>query len=423
MSTEEEESRDLLLSNKIIAELYLRELQLNAVLEITQSINQNAKTEDLLSIYEHFLRDELKIGKLLLFTRHTSTHGNIHTWRTTLFYGANPELKKLDVVNVFSKVKYPKEVDPNDKLLNEFSTILPVYHKEHALAYVLIGDYQNKDLNYNDDVLPFIQLITNIIIVANENKRFAKEQLRQAGVRKEMELAAKMQTMLFPKAFPENPSFEIFSTYLPHHEVGGDYYDYYMLNDKELLFCIADVSGKGVSAALLMSNFQANLHALVKNFSNLHNLINDLNSTVMEIANGEKHISFFIGIINTETHVLTYVNAGHPPPIVCNNKECELLNSGTTGLGMFETLPFLSIGYTKLSDKSTILCYTDGAMEAENKREEQFGIDGIHKYMQEHSTSRTLQNMHDHLIESLKTFSNQKPFNDDVSLLSCRYKI
>jgi len=423
MASEEEVTRDLLLSNKIIAELYLRELQLNAVLEITQSINQNVKTEELLSIYEHFLKDELKIGKLLLFTRHTSDHGNIHTWRCSLFYGANPELKEIDVINVFSEIKYPRDISPKDKLLNEFSTILPVFHKQHALAYVLIGDYQNKDLNYNDDVLPFIQLITNIIIVAHENKRFAKEQLRQAGVRKEMELAAKMQTMLFPKAFPEHQSFEIFASYLPHHEVGGDYYDYFMLNDKELLFCVADISGKGVSAALLMSNFQANLHALIKHFSTLHKLVSDLNSTVMEIANGEKHISLFIGIINTETHVLTYVNAGHPPPIVCNNNECEQLITGTTGLGMFEPLPFLSIGYLQLKNQSTILCYTDGAVEAENRKEEQFGMEGINNYMIAHSGTKSLQTLHSNLINILKNHSDFRPFTDDVSLLSCRYKI
>ena len=415
-------SKDFLISNKIIAELQLKELQLNALLEITQSINKNAKIEDLLQIYEHFLQYQLKVGKLALFTRESNSKNEDQNWNCVLFYGANPELKNMDVSILLKDIKYPQPIPQSDTLLNEFSTILPVLHKEQALAYALIGDYQNTDLDYHDDVLPFIQLITNIILVAHENKRFAREQIKQAGVKKEMELAAKMQSMLFPVKFPINSPIEIFGTYLPHQEVGGDYYDYFMLNENEIIICIADVSGKGVSAALLMSNFQANLHALVKHFTTLHVLITDLNSCVMDSAHGEKHITFFSGLINTHTNVLTYVNAGHPPPMLYSKGSVQMLKTGTTGLGMFEELPFMNIGYAKISEDSTMLCYTDGVLDTENESEEHFGIERVEQFLMENYKAKTITDLHKRLIDTLRDFNASTQLPDDISLLTCRYK-
>ena len=121
--------------------------------------------------------------------------------------------------------------------------------------------------------MSFIQTITNLIVVAIENNKMAVEQLKQAAMKKELELAAQMQSLLFPPSLPSNESYEIHATYLPHQEVGGDYYDYIPLSDHEFAICMADVSGKGIAAALLMANFQANLHALIHSrpFESLQN--------------------------------------------------------------------------------------------------------------------------------------------------------
>ena len=110
----------------------------------------------------------------------------------------------------------------------------------------------------------YVQTISNIIIVAIENIRLFQESLRQEAMRKELELASKMQNMLIPHSgsLPNNERVRINAFYHPHLEVGGDYYDYLELGPDEIGFCISDVSGKGMSAALLMSNFQANLRAL-----------------------------------------------------------------------------------------------------------------------------------------------------------------
>jgi len=405
---------------KIFADLELKELQLKVLLDITQSINRNVKIDELFSIYENFLKNELKVGKLALYTYDSLAEDQSIHWKCSLFYGANPSMKTMDVSELLKDIKSPQTIGASHKALNDFAYVLPVFHKEQPLAYLLIGNIHHAELDYNEDILPFVQLITNIILVANENKRFAKEQIKQAELKKEMSVAQRMQMMLFPVSFPEHPSLEIHGTYLPHHRIGGDYYDYFQINEDEHILCIADVSGKGVSAALLMSNFQANLHALVKHFTTLETLITDLNTCVMKSAHGEKHITLFMALTNTKTNVLTYINAGHPAPILANEKGIHLLKTGTTGLGMFDELPFLSLGYTRITPQCKLLCYTDGVIEIENNKDEQFGIEGLEKFMVDNSHVKSLPELHANLIETLKTFNNYRPFLDDISLLSCR---
>ena len=107
--------------------------------------------------------------------------------------------------------------------------------------------------------MPFIQTLASIIVVAIENKRFSAELIEQELNKKEMEMAAEMQKLLFPTNLPSGDKIDVAARYESKHLVGGDYYDFLSLNENEYFFCIADVSGKGTSAALLMSNFQGEI--------------------------------------------------------------------------------------------------------------------------------------------------------------------
>src|SRR5690606_29458738 len=118
---------------------------------------------------------------------------------------------------------------------------------------------KNEDGSVDEDGLRFIQALSNIIIVAIENKKLAAKQLAQEAFRKELEIASDVQQYLFPESLPNTDILKVEASYLPHDIVGGDYYDYIPINKDQFLICIADVSGKGIGAALMMSNFQASL--------------------------------------------------------------------------------------------------------------------------------------------------------------------
>ena len=186
-------------------------------------------------------------------------------------------------------------------------------------------------------------------------------------MRKEMELASRMQSMLIPSAtsMPKFPNIDIASYYSPHFEVGGDYYDVIPLSPTELGFCIADVSGKGISAALLMSNFQANLRALFTSEIPLPDFVTRLNSRIMATAQGEKFITLFIGRYNCNTRTLEYINAGHNPPIMynINNQEIKYLEKGCVGIGMLDEIPLINVGQQQIEPNTKIVCYTDGLVE------------------------------------------------------------
>lgn len=151
-----------------------------------------------------------------------------------------------------------------------------------------------------------------------------------------MEIASKVQSNLFPSKLPFNEHVELKASYLPHLMVGGDYYDYLPLVDNKFLFCVADVSGKGIPAALLMSSFQSGLRTLVRRTNDLEDIVRELNFLVKSNSHGERFITFFCAIIDLDMYTLTYINAGHNPPFYIQDKSIKELAKGSTVLGAFD---------------------------------------------------------------------------------------
>ncbi len=119
--------------------------------------------------------------------------------------------------------------------------------------------------------LSFVQTISNIMIVAMQNRKMARQRLAEEAMRNEIKIAREVQTMLFPKTLPNDKDIVVHASYIPHSSIGGDYYDYVKIDEDQFLFCVADVSGKGVPASLLMSNFQAGLRTILRQTSDLVN--------------------------------------------------------------------------------------------------------------------------------------------------------
>jgi sigma-B regulation protein RsbU (phosphoserine phosphatase) len=295
-------------------------------------------------------------------------------------------------------------------------------HQDVPLAYALIGGLDEEVFHSKREIVTYIHTITNVIVVAIENKRLAKESIRQAAMERELQLAAQMQSMLFPADFVTHSFLDIAATYIPHQSVGGDYYDFIKLNDHEALVCMADVSGKGLSAAMLMSNFQANLHAIIRHTEfTLQDLVYELNACVNRSAQGEKFITFFVARISGLTNTINYINAGHNPPVLLHNDSVEMLEIGTIGLGMFEELPFLKSGSTRFDKGSLLFCYTDGITDMENLRGESFGSDNLERLLREHFSVESMRELHDRMVNYFDEYREGALFPDDVTFLSVRF--
>lgn len=393
----------------------VKDIKLNSLLEITRAINNNFSTTQLLDIFKDVLENQLKIGKLVLFSN------NDHDWECILKYGVGDEYNSVNVETDLLPIKDIGTVNLSDKTTGKSSEIvIPVYHKSQPLAYVLIGDLEDKlEVSPAIKHLNFVQILTSIIVVAIENKKLAKESLQQAAMKKELELASEMQSMLFPTTLPSDSKLDTAAYYLPHQEVGGDYYDFIWLNENEFAFCVADVSGKGVAAALLMSNFQANLRVLFNHTTSLIDLMHDLNTKVLASAKGEKFITLFLAKYNLVTRTLTYVNAAHNPPVLVTRNSVSALKTGCTGLGMFDEIGKIKEGIVNITQETTIVCYTDGLVELENDKGEDFGIEAL-KTMVKENINLDMRSLNNLIMASLSVYKQSKPYIDDIALFSLR---
>lgn len=395
----------------------LKELELNALLEITQAINNNLPENSLYKIYNFTLRASLNIKKLALYVLDEK-------WECKVNFGTEYDFQSISLNKDFLSYNSISHIALEENSpFKEFDIIIPVLHKDKVLAFVFVGGFNNKDgINSADANTNFIQALSNIIIVAIENKKLARQQLRQEGYRKELEIARDVQQFLFPKELPNTPELQIHASYLPHHEVSGDYYDYIPIDENQFLLCIADVSGKGVPAAILMSNFQASLRTLVRQTTDLTKIINELNYQTVQSANGEHFITFFVAIYDRQEKVLHYVNSGHNPPILCNNKSgLQLLETGSTILGSFHPLPFLNVGVVKNLEQFFFFAYTDGLVETVNNNDEEFSLGRLKLFLYEHSVDE-LDDVHNNMLEELNLFKENRNFKDDITFLSCRFK-
>lgn len=395
----------------------IKELELNALLEITQAINNNVPEDSLYKIYNFTLRSNLNIKKLALFVLDEQ-------WNCKVNFGTSLNFHKIilpDFFKTVSEISQLKEFEQND--FHEFNMVIPVAHKKDTLALAFVGGLDKDDLQYeNEDGIKFIQALSNIIIVAIENKKLARRQLEQEALRKELEIASDVQQFLFPKELPNTNTLKVEASYLPHDIVGGDYYDYIPINKNQFLICVADVSGKGIPAALMMSNFQASLRTLLRQTPNLTDIVEALNFQVLENTKGEKFITFFAAIYDIRLKTMVYVNSGHNPPFLIDKKNgIRLLEDGSTVLGAMHPLPFLNEGFITGLDDFFLFCYTDGVTETVNEKGEEYGVERLLNYFKKSGTeAKELSTIHQDIIVSLDNFKGRNGYHDDITILSCR---
>ncbi|MFW5658230.1 MAG: GAF domain-containing SpoIIE family protein phosphatase [Bacteroidota bacterium] len=399
--------------------LKLSTFKLNSLLSITNAINENLTVENLLQRYERILRDDLNIGKILIYK-------NEDGWKCMLQSGI-PDDNHLPL-DVEHDLLHYNEItfvtSSQNEVLAGFDIVIPVHKNNVPLAYVLIGDIDEEGEGVSPTIkhLNFVQTLSNIIMVAIENIRLFNESLRQEAMRKELELASKMQNMLIPdkEKLPKNNLIHITAFYQPHLEVGGDYYDCIVLDKNEVGFCIADVSGKGISAALLMSNFQANLRALFSHEITMTALLEKLNTRVMEAAGGEKFITLFIAKYNYKSRELTYVNAGHNPPILygVKSEKLQYLKTGCVGMGMLDEIPNIKQGIISMKERSKLLCYTDGLVELIDGSGVEFGTHTIEENI---SNQLAIEDNIKYIIEKQNIIEGSTAIFDDISIIAAEF--
>lgn len=402
-------------STKISKQKRIQDLKLNALLEVTKAINNNYSTSQLLDLYQEILENRLGVGKLVLFH-----HEN--EWKCILKYGIDEHFNHMEFEEELLSISEIETITfSKGQLSKSFEIVIPVFHKQTPLAYVLLGDVNQEKLELSAAIkhLPYVQTLTNIIVVAIENKKLFKESIQKAQITKELELAQNMQQMLFPHELPNTEALQVASKYLPHQQVGGDYYDFIQLNNHEFVFCMADVSGKGIAAALLMSNMQATLHSLINYTHNLKDILLELNKRVIDNTKSEKFVSLFIGKLNTKSQQLSYINAGHNPPLFYYENKFFELNKGCVILGVSDNLNHVRTETFHYTSEFTLVCYTDGLTDTSNELNDSLSVDSLKDIVVSKNDS-TPSEINNSIISFAEEFKGMNEFPDDIALLTLK---
>lgn len=391
--------------------LYLQQLQINRLSEITQAINNNIKIQDLFKIYTDTLSWEMGTK---CFALYSCKDGD---WQLATHKGIDEKLLVLDISDYFSAYQRIAKIGEEHPLLCEFNYVIPVYHKEEAIAFAFVY----KEARKGEDLfeaIRFIGTLTNVVAVAIENKRLFKRQLAQEKMRHELRLANQVQNMLIPSKLPNNQRFNFAGIYQPHEGVGGDYYDFMELNEDEIAFCIADISGKGISAAILMSNFQANLQTLIhRKDLKIPEFVDRLNEKVLKATRGDRFITFFVARYNRSTGRLLYLNAGHNPPFLYRNGQVERLDKGCTILGIVPKIPKLEWGEIYLKEDAFFFLYTDGLTDLRNEAGQTVEEEAIADFIGRHH-QLSANDFNAALMQEMQEFKGSMEFPDDISILT-----
>ena len=272
-------------ATEALDEFELKKIELDSLIDIIKSINGNISEQDLYRTFMFTLRSYPHISKMTLYVldEDTEVDASRNKWFNKEGFGTLGNYRDVVLPNEILEIH---KVSPTTEFnhlapFNEFCFLIPIHHKDHVLAYLFLGRAHDS-LEEEDLDLPFIQALSDIIIVAVENKKLARKQKIQETFNRQLEIASEVQALLLPKHLPNEDKFSVVASYYPHHNVGGDYYDYIQINKYEFLLCVADVSGKGFPAAILMSNFQAALRTMARQTTDLKKIVEELNHLIIQ---------------------------------------------------------------------------------------------------------------------------------------------
>jgi sigma-B regulation protein RsbU (phosphoserine phosphatase) len=257
------------------------------------------------------------------------------------------------------------------------------------------------------------ELLENLTIEITQRERFSRE----------IEIAREVQQRLFPQSFPKVAGVDLAGYCRPAQAVGGDYYDFFVLNDGRLALALGDISGKGISAALLMASLRASLRSIAGlRQSDLATLIRHVNHLVYESSTTNRYATFFYAEYDPFTRLLTYVNAGHNPPYILRDGQALPLEATGMVVGLLPDADYAQ-ATVPMHPGDVLLAFTDGISEAMTRDEEEWGEDRMiasaQQLLAKPNCTHSAQQLLDSILAAADNFTSGAPQHDDMTLLVC----
>ncbi|MCD4700691.1 MAG: SpoIIE family protein phosphatase [Candidatus Aegiribacteria sp.] len=298
------------------------------------------------------------------------------------------------------------------------AVILPLVVKSGLVGFLVISSKTNGE-DFTSEELELLNSFSAQIALVAENIQLLRERIEKQKLEEQLRMARDIQKGLLPEDIPSVKGLEIEALIRFCLDVAGDYYDVITLSDGRVILAVGDVAGKGVGPALLMANLQASLRTTQEMGGSLAESAEKINALIYDNTPSELFITFFMASIDPVTGRISYVNAGHNPPLlVRSDGRAERLSQGGLLFGVIRNAKY-SEGIIDLKTGDTLLMYTDGVSEAMNADEEEFGEDRIISIVSE-STQMTLEELLQNIEHSVEEFHGSSRYSDDFTLLVVR---
>lgn len=338
-------------------------------------------------------------------------------WDEKILLDTISKIKAVDIITYLDKDEI-KQYDALNAL--DVQLIVPMQLQGETKGLILLGKRINSAPFTANDI-EFIYSVGSLAIISIENRRLFREEIEKQKMEEELEIARDIQRNLLPHSIPSYDRFDIAALNISSKQVGGDFYDIIPLDEKSFCAAIADVSGKGVPAALLMANLQAFLKTTCKHGMQLNEATELINDLISENTMDGKFITFFWGILNNSDMTLNYVNAGHNPPLLIRNKKIIKLTKGGIILGVMKTFVPYETETIALQKDDLLVLFTDGVTEARNKAEDEFGDDKLEQIAINNSF-RSAEEVIEIIRQEVQYFSTGIVQSDDITLLVIKVK-
>jgi len=326
----------------------------------------------------------------------------------------------VNLADAYTDARFDRDFDQRFGYRTRSLLCLPVKDRDDKTVGVL-QLLNKRDANFDAEDVDFLQSLSVHSAIALENARLHRESLERQRMERELTLARSIQRGLIPDKPPELDAFDVAVRYESSLEVGGDYYDFLTPSPNTFLFVVADVEGKGVGAAMIMSNLQATLHAVSMHLHSLEGIVYTLNESLVHSARSKKFMTFFVGLVDLAGRGLHYINAGHVPPVVVRTQgEPEHLKEGGMVLGLFPGQRYQR-GYAKLEPGDVILACTDGITEAANAAGDQFETERMVAAARAHR-QKPAQDIVEAIVAEVTAFERGGSHFDDKVMMALKVR-
>ena len=410
---------------------------LNALLDVSRALGAEMHLDSLLPVIIHKTTEVMDAERSSLFIYDPDSDElwskvaegmDENTIRFPSGVGiAGDVAKTLETANIpdaYDDPRFNPEFDKQTNFKTKSVLCMPMTTRKGELIGVIqvLNKIDGGTFEESDEKL--LEALCTQAGVAIVRARLTEAFLEKQRIEESLKLAADIQMGMLPStfpAFPDRKDFDLFASIVPAKEVGGDFYDFFLIDKKHLCFVIGDVSGKGIPAALFMALTKTQIKASSSRRRTPGDVLFRANNDLCHENESSMFCTLFYGIMNTETGEVTYANAGHNPPYLIseNGEPKQIETTGGIALGVMDEMPFESATFM-VPKSGSIFLYTDGVNEAMNEADEEYSYEKLEDYLKENSNG-SITDMVNGNLDSVKKFAGSAPQSDDITVLAIRY--